>query len=102
MLAPLPGFVTVSVAHTSLPVLASRHTSSPEDFAEKTWLAWIKPLEVTRKMRRDAAAESGHSTEAAGLSGSSFNIKPLTSNRLSWKTGVVTALAAAVFIFSRQ
>ena len=32
----------------------------------------------------DAAFQAGHSTEAAGLSGSSFNIRPLTSNRPWW------------------
>src|SRR5262245_6605972 len=102
MLAPLPSFVTLSVSHTGLPVLASRHTSSPEDLAEKTWPPRIKPVEVTLRTLRDAAFESGHSTEAAGFSGSSFSIRPLMSSRFLWKAGVVTALAADVLIFSRQ
>jgi hypothetical protein len=102
MLAPLPGFVTLSVCHTRLPVAASRHTSSPEAFAENTWPPWIRPVEVTLRVLRETALVSGHSAEAAGFSGSSLSIRPLTSNRFLRKTGVVTASWAAVLIFSRQ
>src|SRR6266849_6341395 len=96
MLAPFLRVVTVLVSQTCLPVAASRQTSSPDDLAEYTWSPRSKAVEVLLKTLRDGARFSGQSTEAAGLSASSFSMTPPSSNRWSAKTGVETTAAARV------
>ena len=48
-------------------------------------------MDVPLRILREAAGDSGQSTVADGLRSSSFNIRPLTSNRLFKNTGVATA-----------
>ena len=52
-----------------------------DDLAEKRWSPRKSAVEVWLKILREGAFESGQSTAAAGLSGSSANIKPPISNR---------------------
>src|SRR5437899_2513394 len=102
MLEPVFRSVTVFVCQTSLPVPASRQTSSPEVFAENTYSARKRAVEVLLKTRFETAFVSGHSTEAAGLSASSFNMRPPINNRSPEKTGVDTAASPDVRSISRH
>jgi hypothetical protein len=59
-------------------------------------------VEVLLRIRRDAALVLGHRTEAAGLVGSNFSIRPPISSRPLWKTGVETASLLLVTSGSRH
>src|SRR2546427_9737287 len=102
MLEPVFRSVTVFVCQTSLPVPASRQTSSPEVFAENTYSPRKRAVEVLLKTRFETAFVSGHSTEAPGLSASSFNMRPPINNRTSAKTGVATTASRDVRSIARH
>src|SRR5881394_1142439 len=102
MLEPFLSSVTVFVCQTSLPVPASRQTSSPEIFAENTYSPRNRAVEVLLKTLFETAFDSGQSTEAAGVSVSSFNMRPPISSRWPEKTGVDTAMSPDVRSSSRH
>src|SRR6266850_2301106 len=102
MLAPFFGVVTVLVLQSCVPVAASRHTSSPEDLAPKMYPPCITGLDVLLSMRFEGARFSGQRKLAAGGSPPSSSIRPLTSNRLPWKTGVAVESLLLVTMGCRQ
>src|SRR5437773_3728324 len=102
MLEPFFRSVTVFVCQTSLPVPASRQTSSPEVFAEKTYPPRKRAVEVLLKILFETARVSGQSTEAAGFSVSRFNMRPPISSRWPENTGVDTAASPDVRSISRH
>ena len=59
-------------------------------------------MDVPLRILRVATRDSGQSTEADGFFPSSFNMRPLTSNRLFEKTGVATAELFPAAKASRQ
>src|SRR5437660_378028 len=102
MLEPFFRSVTLDDSQTGAPVAASTHSNSPDDLAVYRWLPQSSAVEVWLKILRDGAFDFGQSTRAAGLSGSSCNIKPPTSKRFSLKTGVDTAYSPLVTSACRQ
>src|SRR2546423_995037 len=102
MLAPFFRSVTLADSQTCAPVFASRQINSPDDLAENRWSPRKSAVEVWLRILRAGAFDSGHSTLAAGVSGSSWNIKPPISNRSLWKTGVDTAYSPLVRSRCRQ
>src|SRR6266404_4153560 len=102
MLAPFRCAVTLFVLQSSLPVLASRHTSGPPVLALKMYSPCSTGLEVLLNSRFDPTRFSGQRKLAAGGSPLNSNINPLTSNRFPWKTGVGTESLLLVVIGSRQ
>src|SRR5205809_4474208 len=102
MLEPFFRSVTVFVSQTCLPVPASRQTSSPEVLAENTKSPRTRAVEVLLRILFETALVSGQSTEAAGLSASSLNMRPAMSSRWSEKTGVDTAGSPGVRTCARQ
>src|SRR5262245_31087339 len=102
MLAPFFRSVTWADSQTCLPVAASTQINSPDDRAVNRWPPRNSAVEVWLKILREGAFDFGQSTVAAGLSGSSWNIKPPTSNRPSRKAGVDTAYSPLVASLCRQ
>ena len=102
MLAPFFCLVTLFVLQSCLPVAASRHTSSPEDLALKMYSPCNTGVEVLLNNRLVGTRFSGQRKLTAGGSPVSSNIKPLTSNRVPWKTGVAVESLPLVTMSSRQ
>src|SRR5262249_27116723 len=102
MLAPPFRPVTLSVFQTSLPVPASRQTSSPDDRAEYTWSPHRTGVEVLLRILRATGFVPGQRTEAPGRPASSSSIRPLTSSGFWGKPGAATPSLLLVPTRSRQ
>src|SRR5690349_18286936 len=102
MLAPFFGVVTVFVLQTCVPVAASRHTNSPEDFALKMDSPCHSAVDVLLKIRLAGTRFSGQRNFAAGGSPLKSTINPLTSNRSPRQTGVALESLPLVTSGSRQ
>src|SRR5690242_2134601 len=102
MLAPFFRPVTLADSQTCLPVAASTQINSPDERAVNRWPPRSSAVEVWLKILREGAFDFGQSTLAAGLSASSWNIKPPTSNRPLRNAGVDTAYSPLVVRRCRQ
>src|SRR5262245_38129149 len=100
MLAPLFDAVRLFVAQICLPTAASRQTSSPKLLALYSYSSRSTAVDVLLKTRLEGERISGQ--RKRGWSEPTSSIRPLTSNRFPWKTGVAAESLPLVVIGSRQ